>query len=284
MKPVRLAVLVLSVLSARAAMAQSEGVAEFRGATTVASGQSIPSHSKVSFSGASARVDVDVDMSAIAGGAGGGSPGAYKMTIIQKASEPDRMYMLNDVQKTYSVTHLDKTSDNPSGETFTVKKTGSDKVAGLACEKATVTSSSGSESELCVTKQLVASTAWLNAMNRRTGGSGMWKALRDNGLEGFPIRIVTHHGAGSTSQIELVSFQKTSVPSSAFEIPPGYKESVSPAQGGAGGQDARRKAIASMTPEQRKQMADMLRRNLDKAPPDQRKAIEAQIKELEGNQ
>jgi uncharacterized protein DUF4412 len=283
-KTVRLAVLVLSVLAARAALAQSEGVAEFRGATTVATGQSIPSHSRVSFSGASARVDVDVDMSAIAGGSGSGSPGAYKMTIIQKASEPDRMYMLNDAQKTYSVTHLDKPSDNSSGETFTVKKTGSDKVAGLPCEKAMVTSSSGSESELCVTKQLVASTAWLNAMNRRTGGSGMWKALRDNGLEGFPIRIVTHHGGGSASQIELVSFQKTSVPSSTFQIPAGYKESASQMQGGAAGQDARRKAIASMTPEQRKQLADMLRQNLDKAPSEQRKAIEAQIKELEGNQ
>jgi uncharacterized protein DUF4412 len=280
-KTIRLAVFVLCVVSARA-LAQSEGIAEFRGATTVASGQSIPSHSRVSFSGASARVDVDVDMSAIAGGSGGESPGAYKMTIIQKASEPDRMYMLNEAQKTYSVTHLDKASDNSSAETFTVKKTGSDKVAGLPCEKAMVTSSSGSESELCVTKQLVASTAWLNAMNRRTGGSGMWKALRDNGLEGFPIRIVTHHGGGSTSQIELVSFQKTSVPSSTFQIPAGYKESASPAQGGAGA-DARRKAFASMTPEQRKQMADILRQNLDKAPPEQRKAIEAQIKELEGN-
>jgi hypothetical protein len=263
--------------------AQSEGIAEFRGSTTVGSGQSIPSRSRVSFSGASARVDVDVDMSAVTGGEGGGSPVAYKMTIIQKASEPDRMYILNEAQKTYSVTQLDKTSDNASHETFTVKKTGADRVAGFPCEKAQVTSSSGSQSDLCVTKQLAASTAWLNAMNRRTGGSGLWKALHDNGLEGFPIRIATHNPGGSISQLELVSFQKTAVLSSTFQIPAGYKESASPMQGSASAQDARRKAFASMTPEQRKQMADMLRQNLEKAPPEQRKAIEAQIKELEGN-
>jgi len=281
-KTFQVALLLLFAVSA-GALAQSEGIAEFKGSTSIPSGQSIPSHSRVSFSGASARVDVDVDMSAVAGG--GGSPVAYKMTIIQKASEPDRMYMLNEAQKTYSVTHVDKTSENPSPETFTVKKGGSDRVAGFACEKAVVTSSSGSETELCVTKQLVASTAWLTAMNRRTGGSGLWKALHDNGLDGFPIRIVTHNAGGSSSQLELVSFQKTAVPSSAFQIPAGYREAAANMGGASADQrnEARRKAIANMTPEQRKQAAEMLRQNLDKAPPDQRKAIEAQIKELEGN-
>jgi hypothetical protein len=281
-KIIRVAFLFLFAVST-GALAQSEGIAEFKGSTSIPSGPSIPSHSRVSFSGASARVDVDVDMSAVAGSSG--SPVAYKMTIIQKASEPDRMYMLNEAQKTYSVTHVDKTSDNPSQETFTVKKGGSDKVAGFACEKAVVTSSTGSESQLCITKQLVASTAWLTAMNRRTGGSGLWKALHDNGLDGFPIRIATHNAGGTTSQLELVSFQKTAVPSSAFQIPAGYKEAAGMGGGSSADQrnEARRNAIANMTPEQRKQLADTLRQNLDKVPPEQRKAMEAQIKELEGH-
>jgi hypothetical protein len=281
-KTIQVALLLLLAVSTDT-LAQSEGIAEFKGSTSIPSGQSIPSHSRVSFSGTSARVDVDVDMSAVAGSSG--SLVAFKMTIIQKASEPDRMYMLNEAQKTYSVTRVDKASDNPSQETFTVKKGGSDRVAGLSCQKATVTSSSGSESELCITKQLVASTAWLTAMNRRTGGSGLWKALQDNGLEGFPIRIATRNAGGSVSQLELVSFQKTAVPSSAFQIPAGYKEAANAGGGASADQrnEARRNAIAKMTPEQRKQLADTLRQNLDKAPPEQRKAIEAQIKELEGN-
>jgi hypothetical protein len=82
-----------------------------------------------------------------------------------------------------------------------------------------------------------------------------------------------------------VSFQKTAVPSSTFQIPAGYKEAAANMGGVSVDQrnEARRKAIANMTPEQRRQLADTLRQNLDKVPPEQRKAIEAQIKELEGN-
>src|SRR5262249_16051655 len=76
-KTIQVALLQLFALSIEA-LAQSEGVAEFRGSTSIPSRQSIPSHSRVSFSGTSARVDVDVDMSAVTGGSG--SPDAYKMT------------------------------------------------------------------------------------------------------------------------------------------------------------------------------------------------------------
>ncbi len=267
MKAARIAVAVFFVLSAPA-FAQSEGVAEFQITMVGAAVQAKPmqSHGKVSMKKDAYRMDLEMNLRQAAAGrtdrSGGTMPDHFTMTMMQKLSEPDRLYSINDERRTYSVIDLKKLREDAAGmqhETYTVKKTGHDTVAGLSCEKALLTSSSGHEIELCVTRDLVSSSAWLTAMNRRDRSSGgFMTALRDNGLDGFPIRWITRRKGDkdATMTMELVRFEKKSVPSSLFEIPAGYRETS-----GMG---------VMMTPEQEKAMKDAL----EKMSPEQRKAYE----------
>lgn len=251
----------LLALSA-AVFAQSEGVAEFKGSTKTGKGETLPARGKFLLTKSAFRMDWEVDTARKPGKVGANHPSVYKTTIIQRASEPDRMYMLNTERKTYSILHIGKNREKSSpGETFTVKKLGHDTIAGLSCEKALVTEpSSGADHEVCVTNELVPSSAWLAAMNRRSM-SGLGKALRDNGLDGFPIKMTTRYKNGIGSTFELVRFEKTSPPPSAFDIPTGYTQTAaSPLAMTPEQEKAMKDALSKMTPEQRKQMEEMMKK------------------------
>ena len=92
----------------------------------------------------------------------------------------------------------------------------------------------------------------------------MAKALRENGLEGFPIRWVVYGKAATapTSTFELVRFEKKSLPSSLFEVPPGYKETgllgafATPEQ-----QKIIEDGLKHLSPEQRKAYEDAMRKS-----------------------
>jgi uncharacterized protein DUF4412 len=266
MKRMSIAAVLLLAVSATG-FAQSEGIAEFKGSTKTGKGEALPARGKFLLTKSAFRMDWEVDTPPKRGKAGAGHPNVYKTTIIQRVAEPDRMYMLNTERKTYSILHMDKNRETSSpDEAYTVKKLGRDTVAGISCEKALLSSaSSGADHEVCVASELVPSSAWLATMNRR-GASGLGKALRDNGLEGFPIRITTRYKNGIGSTFELVRFEKTSVPSSSFEIPAGYKQVTS--------------SPLAMTPEQEKAMKDAL----SKMTPEQRKQMEEMMKKQNGNQ
>lgn len=220
------------------AFAQSEGIAEFKGTINAGQGRTISTTGKVYFVKAVAyRSEWETDMSNLLKGRympGGGIPARHKTITIQKLSEPDRVISLDEERKTYRITDLKnlrgEVAPGASSKTYTVKKLGRDTVAGLACEKATVTSSDGTQSELCVATEMIPSSAWGAAQNWREGSSDMMKALRDAGLDGFPIRMTIHPKGESqaTYTQELVRLETRPVPSSVFEVPPGYAEARSP--------------------------------------------------------
>lgn len=253
-----------------AALAQSEGVAEFKGSMGGGSGQSIPSSNKVYFKkDVAIRSEMEMDLTSVAredrGGSRGMMPSHYRMVMIQKLSEPDRMVTINEDTKSYSVMDLKKTREGTpeNTATYTVKKFGRDTVAGHACEKALVTSSTGSEIELCVSNELGSSAAWLAAQSRRERSANMLNALREAGLSGFPIRWVIRDKKEQKviGQMELVRLDWKSVPASMFEVPAGYRETstmesrMTPEQ-----QKAMKDALDQMTPEQRKMYEEMMKK------------------------
>jgi hypothetical protein len=259
MKSLRLTAACLCLAPA-ALLAQSDWVATYR----MEMGGSAPvmkATSKVSFSPSAVRVDTEVTTST-------GSPGSPNraatttsdMTMIQRLSEPDSMYLLNASTKSYSVMNLAAMRNGiKSDERWTMKRLGRSSVAGVPCENASMTSSKGSAVETCVATEIAGSSAWWSAMRR---GSDSWvKALSDAGLKGLPVRLkMRSTDDRSIVDMELVRFEKGSIPASRFEIPAGYTK----AAGGA----------ATMTPEQKKKMAE----GLAKMTPEQRKAYEDAMK------
>jgi hypothetical protein len=268
----RLSLVLLSALLCAPLYAQTEGIAEFKGETHSSRGQTIPSTGKVFLSRSAVRVEWQTQVAGSDRKAG--APDRFRMTMIQKQSEPDRSYMLNEERKTYSVMEFDTKREKKerSAEKWTAEKLGRDTVAGFSCEKLKMTSASGSVTEACVAQELMPSTAWLRAWNRRSEQSGPFQAMKDAGVEGFPVRwIFREKGSDQiSSQIELVRFERKSVPASLFEIPSDYRKvdtmmetmATTPEQEKAM-RDARKQmdeALEKMSPEERKQYEEMMKR------------------------
>ena len=260
----------LCLLAAAPALAQFEGVLEMK--MTMREGGTGTGRTYVSTVGW--RTEMEMQMPRMQEATGKGS---YRITMLGKLADPDKVYSINDEQKTYAVIDVKKTREaagRQAEETYTVKKLGGDTVAGYACEKVLITSSKGNEIEGCATKEIRGSSAWLTSLQRGRGGAyGGWvRALRDAGVGEVLIRFVTHDKdtGKENMRMELVRAEKKSVPSSMFEIPPGYKETdmmgmamgqMSPEQQEKmkAAQEQMKKAMENMTPEQRKMMEDMMK-------------------------
>jgi hypothetical protein len=270
---------VLAILPAAVvAAAQFEGVATYKITTSGGRGKTVEGTSKIFVAKTAYRMEMETDLGGALGqrkSAGGGAPGHMKMTMIGKVSEPDKMIMVNDQDRTYSIWDLKKMRGEaapPQAPTYTVKKLGSDKVAGIACEKALLTGSNGSEIQVCMAKDLAVSSDWFAAMTRRQRETNAWmQALKQAGLQGFPVRYAMRRGNDTVVTMELTSLDRTAPSASLFEIPAGYKETDI--------------AIGGLTPEQRKAMADARKRieeQLGKMTPEQRKAYEDAMKKHGG--
>jgi hypothetical protein len=264
---------VLLLSASAASAAQFEGVADFRVTMTGEKGKSVPSTGKIFVTKAAYRTEFETQLDAATRapkqGEDAAVPRRFKMTMFGRLAEPDKVYMINDERKTYSVMDLKKVRDeaqNTSKETYVVQKLGTDTVAGVSCQKGLVTSSTGNEFEVCVSKDWKISGEWLAGM-RRNRNAGSWlAALRENGLEGFPVRWVMRRKGSPDAMVvmELTHAEKKSLPASLFEVPPGYKEESA--------------GIGGLTPEQEKMMRDAKAKALENMTPEQRKAFEEQMK------
>lgn len=273
MRSVRLATLLL--LSAAAAFAQTEGIAEFQGSVHTDKDKTIPSHGKVYMTSAAVRVEWQTDLREMKKDRAdkAGMPDSFQMTMIQKVAEPGQMYAINDKNKTYAIEKVDTDHKDAakSERKWKVERRGRDTVAGFSCEKATLTAEDGDQTEVCIVTDWKINSAWLRAWNRREEQASPLRALKDAGITGFPVRWIFRHKGekDSWSSMELVRFTKQSLPGSLFEIPPGYRKVDSMFETGMTPEqeqkmrEARQKmkeAMENMTPEQRKQYEEMMKR------------------------
>ncbi len=195
-----------------------------------------------------------------------------KMTMVGKKSDPDHLYMVNDENKTYSVMDLKKIREDSKTlekQTYTVQKLGTDTVAGITCQKAAVTSSKGDVFDVCASKEWGADADLISAMTRNRRSGSWFTALRDNGIEGFPIRfgMRPRKDADPTMVWEITRIERKTPSASLFDVPPpGYRKTdyalggLSPEQQKAI-EDAKARMRENMTPEQRKAYEDALRKH-----------------------
>ena len=267
MRMTRIAATVLFAAAATAS-AQFEGVADFKVTTNTGEGQSVNGTGRMYVSPRAYRSEFEMQMTGAGGGTGSrkGEPPAMKMTMFSKLSDPDKLYMINDAAKTYSIWDLSRSREemkDSTKETYTVKKLGKETVAGLSCQNALLTSSKGDQIEACVSRDFAASSDWIAAMNRGDQAAGSWiRSLKTAGIEGFPIRWSTRSKGSkdATMTMEMTRVEKKSLPASLFEVPAGYKQTDT--------------AVGGLTPEQQKQIDDAMK-NLT---PEQRKALEDAMK------
>lgn len=269
----------LVLLAAATASAQFEGIADFKVTMGGTHGKATSGEGKIFIAPGVYRMDWNMSHGTKAQQSPDAPP-RVTMTMLTRKAEPGQVYMLNEERKTYFVFNSKKAAEQAARmppETFTVKKLGTEKVAGFSCSNALLTSSSGSEIEVCIAKDLAASSDFLAAMDRRQADAASWlTALKAQGIEGFPIRWVIRK-KGSTealASMEITKIEKKALSASLFELPAGYTE-ASVAVGGltpeqekarADAQAHMNEALAKMTPEQRKAYEEAMRRNARPTP------------------
>ena len=262
------------LFAAGVANAQFEGIAEMKISTTGAGKEQMTMNGtgKTYISKVGWRSEIEMsnpEMSKMTGGK------PFRMVMFGKLAEPDIAYSINDAMKTYAVINTKEMRDlagkiEKKEKKFSVTKLGKDSVAGLPCENVRVKEDQGKqEIEACVSKEFL-SGDWLRAMQRGGRGGDWMKALKDSGIEGYPVRMAMtmKDQPGVKTTMEITKVDRRSVPASMFVVPPGYKETSMMGN-------------FAQTPEQAKQMEDaqkQLQKAMENMTPEQRKMIEEMMK------
>ncbi|MGA7992518.1 MAG: DUF4412 domain-containing protein [Thermoanaerobaculia bacterium] len=262
MKKTVLAMLAGAALAAVPAFAQFEGEITMKMTMREGAGTG-----KAYLSRAGVRSELDVQSAKM----------PMKMTTLVKAANPDLVYLINDAQKSYTEIDSSKTreeiekSRGRNRGAWTVKKLGRETVNGYACEHILVMHGGDAKSEMeWWTSKDISGLSYesMRGLMRRGNQSdeGILKALRDAGAEGFVVKSVTRETGNPTPvmTMELTKIEKKSVSASLFEIPAGYKkqEGMMGAMGVMASPEAQeqmKKAMENLTPEQRKQIEDMMK-------------------------
>ncbi len=189
-----------------------------------------------------------------------GTPmGAIDMVALNLKSTPNLVYMVNEKDKTYSETDATKSSqwkDNSQDE-YEITVLGKEKVNGYNSTHVKVKrKDSKIEEEMWTSTEIPDYGSFEMAKTKFTGRVNLIKALKEKGVEGFPIRIKTAAG-GNDMQIDFVKAEKRSNPSSLFSIS-GYTKSANAAIGGIDMKEAMQK-MQNMTPEERKAFIEQMK-------------------------
>jgi hypothetical protein len=251
-------VLVLS-LQAFPALAQFEGRLEYR-MTRASAGKDAPAGAGTAvvwLAPSGARMEMSVQV-------GQGAAQPSKFVSLWKRDDPDHVYFLSDARKAYSV--MDTSERETRDERPRITRLGASRVAGFSCQRARITTESGSSHEVCVTDELGKLPVNL-ATDRR--GWTVWNELRQAGLDGVPVSWKSADEADAGFTMTLTSARKQSVPGNLLEVPAGY------ARTGLGG------AMAS--PEQAGKMDEAmakLKERMKGMDPEQRKRVEKMMEQM----
>ena len=216
--------------------------------------QSITGSGLITVKGLNSRMEQQMSIPGMAG---------KKMIVIHRADDPKSTYILNDASKTYSKNTVEK-NDEAEASKWTVKKLGKDTVAGRSTEHVAVNREGGHDHlEVWVDKNLVSAGDLEKAFNAGgRGESGWWAALRKEGVAGVPLKVVAKNDKGETTVTwEATSVKSQSVPDSAFAVPAGYTESKGFGGMGAPGGASREEMLQRLSPEQRKQVEEMMKQH-----------------------
>ncbi len=198
-------------------------------------------------------------------------PGGFNRVTLMLKDSVKKAFVLNETAKTYSVIDMSAVSQmaNDPAE-FDITVIGKEKVNGYNCTHIKLKlKSTAAEEDVWLTAELPNYKQYMSVRSKFTS-DGFFKALSAKGLAGFPVRMmVTEHGG--SMQVDMVKAEMRNNPPSLFSLS-GYKnESVASSKGSistmpSDAQEVARK-FQSMTPEERQQFLDNLRKQQQQQAP-----------------
>ncbi len=177
-----------------------------------------------------------------------------------KASDPDTVYQINDVNKAYVKTDLKASRERRKAKdeagAFTLKRLGRETMLGRSTEHVLVTGKDNAQ-ELWIDTSLKPPASMTNAFE--SSEMGLFGKLRAEGLEGFPLKVLSKSKNGEAEGLwEATRIEPKRLPSSLFEIPAGYTQGHG--FGAMMTPEMREKMLKNLTPEQRRKAEEMMNR------------------------
>ena len=181
------------------------------------------------------------------------------MAMLSLKSEPNKIYMLNEKDKTYTEMDVNNKEEYRDGDKseYEVTIVGKEKVNGYNCTHVKI-KQKGSKHDMdwWTTTELANYAEFSKVKSQYTGKSNLYSALEAKGAAGFPVRIKTEDH-GQMVQVDLITAEKRTNPSNLFSLS-GYKKSEGPGAPGAGmGIDYSK--IQQMTPEEREKWIEQMK-------------------------
>lgn len=165
---------------------------------------------------------VEMNLAAMMG-VSGGSP----MIGISHAIKPNYSIILDDEDKTYSLSIIDTSLIN-SDKKYIVTKVGNETVGGYPCVHARLTSSGRIKMDMDIwTCKSVPGYSLLEKMmtsSKSMVTPDMFHALKQAGADGYFVKIEIKN-KNISSEMLLTKVEQKNFPASLFAIPAGYKES-----------------------------------------------------------
>jgi hypothetical protein len=257
----------VALIAATASAADFEGVMDSK-MTVQSEKQATSGTGRIYMGKGGVRVEMQMAMPV-----GQGPAGEVKMTSLVLKSKPGVVYLVNDAKKTYAEIENKQDASQAATEKYTVKKLGSEKVAGYDCGHGLVADEKGEQFEVWTTKDIGgAAEYWASQRGRAGNRAAMYDALRGAGLDGWPMKWLHRSGKEGQSVFEITKVQRQAVPASLFDLS-GYKKS----EGGVMGMSQQ----MQLSPEQQKQMDEAMKRRdeaMKNMSPEQRKKMEELMK------
>lgn len=155
-------------------------------------------------------------------------PEPLKTTVITRRSRPDEAIIINHKAKTWSAVNLRTAAESATlldfDSNYRFSRIGNETIKGYPCEHVRLQSST-EKLDLWISRGLADFSTFrlLQSQNPRLSNTSLSKALEQNGIDGFPVRIVQQNDNGRYA-MELVRVKAGPVPESAFAIPAGYQK------------------------------------------------------------
>jgi hypothetical protein len=223
----------------------------------LSSGEGVGGTMKMYFQDGNSRSEMEMQIPGMPGG------GMNNASVYLK-SNPDKIYMLNEKNKTYSEMDISKldNAQQPAekNDEYEVTVVGKEKVNSYNATHVKV-KHKGSKTEMDMwTSADVANYASYQNIKSKYTSVGLYKALKEKGADGVIVRMVVGDH-GHNMQMDLIKAETKSVDAAKFSLA-GYTKSERPSYGPGPGADRQElmEKMKNMTPEERKEMIEQMRK------------------------
>jgi hypothetical protein len=218
----------------------------------ISSAQGMGGTMKIFFQDGNSRSEMDMQLAQMPGG------GVSNSSLYLK-SNPGKVYMLNEKNKTYTEMEINKAENNTSAtEEYEVTVIGKEKVNNYNATHVKIKRKGATTEMEMWTSTDVANYEKYQSTRSKYTSAGLYKALKEKGADGAIVRMVMGEH-GHNMQMDLVKAESKAIEAAKFSLT-GYTKSEASTSGANPNNQEMMEKLKNMSPEERKKFVEELRK------------------------